>query len=204
MLVGRWMTAAVVTVRPNDSVVLARQRLRDHRIRHLPVTDGPRLLGIATEQDLRLAEAAGERANQSLVADVMTTSVITVGPETTVEQAALLMVENKIGGLPVVDGDDQVVGIITESDILNVFLGALGVGSEAARLEVLLPDQPGALARMATILADLGANIISILSIDEEGGSKVLILRVAALDLEAVLSALAAAGVDVQSAEAAV
>src|SRR5215470_4441797 len=125
MQVGRWMTTDVVTVPAQESLDRARQLLREHRIRHLPVTEGDRLIGIATEQDLRFGEAMASRSGPIAVADVMTASVITVGPEAAVEQAAMLMAENKVGGLPVVDSDDRLIGIITESDIINVFLDAM-------------------------------------------------------------------------------
>ena len=201
MQVGRWMSSEVVSVRPQESIEGARLLLRERRIRHLPVIEGERLLGIATEQDLRVGEAMAGRASPPVVADVMTASVFTVAPETTVEQAAMLMAENKVGGLPVVDSEDRLVGIITESDVINVFLDAMGVDSGAARLEVLLPDRPGALAEVARILAEHGANIISALCASGEAGTKVLVLRVVADDLEAVLTQLAQAGVEVCSVE---
>lgn len=201
MLVGRWMTTQLVTVRPHDSIAHARELLGAHHIRHLPVTEGRRLVGIATEQDLRVAEALPDRGASAVVADVMTTSVITVGPDTTVEQAAMLMADNKIGGLPVISSEDELVGIITEADMLNVFLDAMGVGSGAARLEVLLPERPGAFAPVAKVLGDLGANIVSVLCAKAEGGARALVLRVGAEDLEAVLNELAGAGVEVLSAE---
>ncbi len=201
MLVGRWMATQLVTVRPGDSIADARDRLGAHHIRHLPVVEGKRLLGIVSEQDLRVAEAAGQPRPEMVVADVMTSSVITVGPDSTVEQAAMLMADNKIRSLPVINAEDELVGIITESDIINVLLGALGVDTGAARIEALLPDRPGALATVARVLGDLGANIISVLSAPAEAGKKVLVLRVAMTDLEVVLNHLAAAGIEVQSAE---
>ena len=201
MQVGRWMTTEVISVRPQDPIENARQLLREHRIRHLPVTEGDRLLGIATEQDLRVGEALVGRAATVVVADVMTASVITVGPEATVEQAAMLIAENKVGGLPVVDSEDRLVGIITESDIINVFLDAMGIDSGATRLEVLLPDRPGALADVARVLAERGANIISVLCASVEAGTKVLVMRIVADDLEVVLNDLASAGVEVHSVE---
>jgi acetoin utilization protein AcuB len=201
MLVGRWMAKRLVTVRPESSVDEARSLLRQNHIRHLPVTDGRRLLGIVTEQDLRVAEALLRRPGPAVVADVMTESVITVAPETTIEQAAMLMADNKIGGLPVVDAEDALVGMITKSDVLNVFLQSLGVGSGSARLEVLLPDRPGALAPAARVLGELGVNIVSVLSAGGEGDRKLVVFRIAADELEPVLTELAAAGVEVVSVE---
>jgi acetoin utilization protein AcuB len=201
MQVGRWMTTDVVSVSAQESLEHARQLLRAHRMRHLPVTEGDRLLGIATEQDLRFGEAMASHSGPMVVADVMTASVITVGPEATVEQAAMTMAENKVGGLPVVDSDDRLIGIITESDIINVLLDAMGVDSGAARLEVLLPDRPGALAEVARVLAERGVNILSLICASAEAGTKVLVVRIVADDLESVLNELAQAGIEVNSVE---
>ena len=195
------MTTDVVSVPAQESLDRARQLLREHRIRHLPVTDGDRLLGIATEQDLRFGEAMASRSGPIVVADVMTASVISVGPEATVEQAAMIMAENKVGGLPVVDSDDRLIGIITESDIINVFLDAMGVDSGAARLELLLPDRPGALAEVARLLAERGINILSLVCASADAGTKVLVVRIVADDLEAVLNELAECGIEVHSVD---
>lgn len=201
LLVGRRMSAQLVTVGSGARIDEARRLLQHHHIRHLPVVDGRRLLGIVTDRDLRAAEGRGEPRVPLLVADVMTESVITVGPETTVDQVAMLMAENKIGGLPVVNADDELIGIITESDILNVLLDAMGVGTGAARLEVLLPDYPGTLAQVARVLGERGVNILSVLSAKADEGKKVLVFRIVSGDLEAVVTELAQRGVEVVSVE---
>ncbi len=201
MLVGRRMVTQVVTVEPEEPVDHARGLLEAHRIRHLPVVQATRLVGIVTDRDLRVAEGLAADGTVRRVADFMTSSVITVGPDTTVEQAAMLMADNKIGGLPVLDAEDRLIGIITQSDIVDVLLDALGVGSGAARLEVLVADRPGSLANVAQILGELGVNIVSIVLAPAEEGKQLLIFRIATDDLEAVLNRLAQSGVDVQSAE---
>jgi acetoin utilization protein AcuB len=200
MLVGKRMTAPVVTISPQDGLDTARQLLVRNNFRHLPVTTGRHLVGIIADSDLRIAEAVGA-AGSAVVADAMTTNLITAAPETTIEQAAMLMVDNKISALPVVNGDDEVVGILTTSDILNVLLEVMGVGSGAARVEIVLPDHPGALAPVVRVIGDLGVNIVSVVSPRAEGGTRVLILRLATSDLEPVLTALAREGVEVLSAD---
>jgi len=100
-----------------------------------------------------------------------------------------------------VSGDDELVGIITETDVLNALLESMGIGAGAARLELLLPDRPGRLAPVAKILGEQGANIASVLSSIDEEGRKVLVCRVNTDDLEAVLNALTQAGFEILSAE---
>jgi acetoin utilization protein AcuB len=101
-----------------------------------------------------------------------------------------------------VDENDALVGIITEYDVLNIFLEVMGVGSGSARLELLLPDRPGALAAVARLMADLDVNVRSVVSASApDAGKKILILRVATDALEPVLDRLAAADVEVLSDE---
>lgn len=200
MIVGRTMSTKLVTVAPGASVEEVRALLRRHGVRRIPVVENGQLQGIVTEGDLRLAEGRADK-EKTTVADVMTESVITVDPTTTVERAAMLMADNKIGALPVVSTEGELVGIITESDVLNALLRCMGVGSGAARLQLMLPDRPGTLAPVARILGELGANIVSVLSSVGEEGKKVLVCRVTTNDLEAVLNALTQAGIEVVSVE---
>ena len=200
MLVGKRMTAPVVTISPQDGLDTARELLSRHNFRHLPVTEGGRLVGIIAASDLRSAAAVGS-PGRTVVADAMTTNLLTAAPETTIEQAAMLMVDNKISALPVVNAEDEVIGILTATDILNVLLEVMGVGSSAARLEVAVPDHPGALAPVVKIIGDLGVNIVSVVSPRAQDGMRVLIFRLATHDLETVLTAVAREGIEVLSAE---
>ena len=124
------MTREPFTVSLDTPVVDARQMMVDHRIRHLLVTDGGRLAGIVTDRDIRLnlpspaTSLSVWEINYLLarmtVASVMTNAVITVAPERDAVAAARLMLDHKIGALPVVDGG-AIVGIITETDLVRAF-----------------------------------------------------------------------------------
>jgi len=137
MLVEQWMNRDVVTVRPEDSFREAMHLIRQKGIRHLPVVEGKRLVGMVTDRDLRQAAPSGATSlsihelhyllEQLTVREVMTTRVVTVRPEQTVEEAALLLLGHRIGGLPVVR-DGELVGIITETDVLQAFLQLRGKG----------------------------------------------------------------------------
>lgn len=200
MLVAQRMTTPVVTISPGDGLDTARGLLLQHNFRHLPVTEGRRLVGMVAESDLRIAEAVSG-AGRAVVGDAMTTNLITAAPDTTIEQAAMLMVDNKISALPVVSAEDEVIGILTATDILNVLLEMMGVGSGAARVEVAVPDHPGALAPVVQVIGDLGVNIVSIVAPRAQDGTRVLIFRLATHDLEAVLTGVAREGIEVLSAE---
>jgi CBS domain-containing protein len=135
MKVKEIMVKEVATLDVNDELSLATDIMRLGRIRHLPVVDGPRLVGIISERDLfrsSLAQALGygtkdtrDLMKKLRIKDVMVAEVLTVSPEDEVRQAVRLMVDRKIGCLPVVEGD-RLVGLITETDILVQYLKERG------------------------------------------------------------------------------
>jgi len=127
------MTTSPITVGPETPVLDARQLMIDKRFRHVLIVDGPKLLGIVTDRDIRLnlpspaTSLSVWEINYLLarltVASVMTKSLVTVSPRQDTREAALLMLDHKIGALPVVDGG-QLVGIITETDLLRAYVKA--------------------------------------------------------------------------------
>jgi len=127
------MTTSPITVGPETPVLDARQLMVDKRFRHVLIADGPKLLGIVTDRDIRLnlpspaTSLSVWEINYLLarltVASVMTKSLVTVSPRQDTREAALLMLDHKIGALPVVDGG-QLVGIITETDLLRAYVKA--------------------------------------------------------------------------------
>ena len=131
MKVRDLMTATPITTGPDTGVLEARQIMLSKRIRHLLVTDGPKLVGIVTDRDIRLnlpspaTSLSVWEVNYLLarltVASVMTKALVMVSPERDPRDAAVLMLDHKIGALPVVDGE-RLVGIITETDLLRAFV----------------------------------------------------------------------------------
>jgi acetoin utilization protein AcuB len=129
-LVKDWMTRNVVTVSPDTTLPEAHKIMTDQKIRRLPVVEDGRLLGIVTRGDIRGAEPSGATSlsiwevNYLLaklkIKEIMTQNPITTSPAETIGEAARLMLEKKISGLPVVDQENKVVGIITESDIFRL------------------------------------------------------------------------------------
>jgi acetoin utilization protein AcuB len=133
MRVRDLMTSNPITVAPDVSVIDARALMTRERIRHLLVTRGDRLVGIVTDRDIRLnlpspaTSLSVWELNYLLarltVGEVMTRAVITVDPERDAREAARIMLDHKIGALPVLDGD-RLLGILTETDVLRAFADA--------------------------------------------------------------------------------
>jgi len=126
MIVRNHMSTPPITVTPGTDFKVAMGMMQRHRIRRLPVVDeGGMLAGIVAERDLL---GAADRYLQSVadVGEIMTRRVVTVERSTPVVEAASLMIGLKIGGLPVVDESNKVLGIITETDLLKALVGMLG------------------------------------------------------------------------------
>lgn len=132
LLVTDWMTHRVITVDVHTSLPDAHKLMRSHKIRRLPVMEGDRLVGIVTRSDIREASPPDATSlsvwelqyllSKLTMDEIMTPKPITVLPSATIRDAARLMYTHKIGGLPVLDTEGQLQGIITESDIFRVLI----------------------------------------------------------------------------------
>lgn len=161
--VGEWMTPAPVTVAPSTPVPKVQGLMRHRRIRHLPVVEDGRLVGIITDRDVRTVEpspatslAAGEMRyllDRLTVRAVMTRPVITVEPREALAEAVRLMLENRIGGLPVMEGE-RLVGILTEVDLLRAFSTTLGVRAGRPRRPADAPLTDDAAGRVILVPLD--------------------------------------------------
>ena len=125
-LVRNWMTPHPITITPQTTLPEAQRLMLDYRIRHLPVVNKDKLVGMVTWRDINRAESSISSMlstyEKSLmrarltVREFMSTTLVTISPDVTIEEAAGLMIEHKISGLPVVE-DGKMVGQITETDI---------------------------------------------------------------------------------------
>lgn len=172
MLIGERMTRHPVTVTQNEGIDDALKMMRDNHVRRLPVLDKKgKLVGIVSDKDLLYASPSPATSlsvhelhyllSKLTVKEVMSSPVITVTEYTPLEEAARIMADSKIGGLPVMR-EDKVVGIITETDMFKIFLEMLGARKKGVRLSMLVPEARGILADITTEIARLGGNIISL------------------------------------------
>ncbi len=179
MLVKDWMSEHVISVDENTLIIKAIQILKEHKIRRLPVTRERKLSGIITDRDIKDAAPSKVTSlevhelyyllSELKVKDIMTKDPITVYPEDTVEYAAVLMLENKISGLPVIDREGYVVGIITQTDIFKLFVNMTGVYYSSYQIGLLI-NHPEELQELFATFKDLRISIYSILTWKEEMG----------------------------------
>jgi acetoin utilization protein AcuB len=202
LLVKDSMTREVVVLSPQTTGAEALGLCTERRIRHLPVLEEGRLVGIVSDRDLRSAAPAlgdPERASaleKIRIADVMSPDVITAHPDDPVEEAANKMRERKIGCLPVVEGG-ELVGIITSSDVMGALVYLVGAHEPGSRLEVVMPDRPGTLAGVAGIFGALGINIVSVVAgprQEARSEGRVAVFRVDTIDPGEAVDMLESAG----------
>lgn len=200
MLVGERMTFPVVTIDPDMPIVDALNLMKRERIRRTPVVKDGKLVGIVSDKDLLNASPSPVTSlsvwelnyliSKIKVREVMTRDVLTVTEDTPIEEAARIMADNKIGGLPVLRGD-QVVGIITETDLFKIFLELMGARQSGVRGTVLVEDQPGQLARLTAAIASLGGNIIAFGQFrGEDPTNRLITFKVSGLDEKQLTAAL--------------
>jgi len=198
------MKRDLVTITKDETMPVAKKILQEKNIRHLPVVEGKKLIGLVTNMDIRKAEASPATSleirelhyllDKIKVSEIMTRNVITIHPDTSVEEAATLLHDNKIGCLPVVE-DGNLVGIITENDVMEIFIQVMGIKEKGSRIEVLLEDKPGALADVTRIIKEHNVNIISVVTdVADEVGKRVVIFKLKTFYFEPVKKALEAAG----------
>lgn len=183
MAVKHWMTNDVITVKADTSLLKCRNLMKEKNIRRVPVVDDDNhVIGIISDRDVKSASPSKATAlevheMQYLLAeikarDIMTPSPVTVKPDTTVENAAVLMVDRKIGGLPVVGDDGKLCGIITDQDIFKVLIDITGARLGGLYVALEVDDRPGAMRPVFDTLREQGARISSVLSRTPESGGK--------------------------------
>ncbi len=208
MLVGDRMTKNPITVNVDTSIEEALQLMRERQVRRFPVLDKrENLVGIVSEKDLLYASPSPATSlsvyeipyllSKIKMSDLMTKEVITVTVDTPLEEAARIMADNKIGGLPVVDGK-KLVGIITETDMFKIFLEMLGARDEGVRLSMLVPEQKGTLAQITGQIADMGGNILALGTMMSEDPNKPeLMIKIADVPEEQLVAAMQKLGLDI-------
>jgi acetoin utilization protein AcuB len=182
MLVRERMSQEPVTITSDVSVTDALRLMRERKVRRMPVLDSHgKLVGIVSDQDLLYASPSPVSSlsvwemNYLLarlkVEEVMTRKVITVTEDTPLEEAARIMADSKIGGLPVMR-EDKLVGIITETDLFKAFLEMLGARQAGVRVTALIPSAKGTLAKIANAIFGVGGDIIALSASPDASGTR--------------------------------
>ena len=204
MLVGQRMKHPVITVSPDLSVLDAVDLMRREHIRRAPVVHDGKLVGIVSEKDLLNASPSSATllsvwevnylVSKIKVKEVMTKQVLSTSEDTPVEEAARIMVDNKVGGLPVMRAG-KVVGIITETDVFKIMLEMMGARQKGVRISVLVPNIAGEIAHLSQAIFSAGGNIIALGTFaGEDPSNAALTFKVAGLEegsLRAVIEPLA-------------
>ena len=174
MLVKNWMSREVITIDINDSMQNAEKLMKEHGISRLPVMKEGKLVGIVTDRDLKRASASDASAleihelyyllAETKVDEIMTGDPVTVPPDYTLEETAEILLNNKISGVPVVEDNGQVVGVITQTDLFRAMVSITGAGKRGFQFGFLLEDRPGSIKEVADIIREYGGRIVSILS----------------------------------------
>lgn len=210
MFVRDCMSSPVVTITSDQTLQMALQTMQTHQFRRLPVVDkNGRLAGIVSERDL-LHAAPSPASSMSVwehnyllsrlnVQQVMTRAIIITTPGTPIEHAASLMIANRIGGLPVVDAQDRVVGMITETDIFRVFVEMLDGQEGNVRLTLELPENQGLPFALIESISILGGELISYGAFSHANGMRRILMVVKGVTLPDIQSLLHRHNIQVSS-----
>ena len=195
MLVQEWMTKDVLTITPDTSMMKASRLMKDKQVRRLPVIDETRhVLGIVSDRDIKDASPSKATTldmhelyyllSELKVKDIMTKNPVCARETDSMEAMALVMSEKRFGGMPVVNGENKLVGIITESDIFKVLVAITGVRIGGIQLAFELPTESGTLRPILDSLRDLGAGFVSVLTSQEsnDAPSRRVYIRLRPLD----------------------
>jgi acetoin utilization protein AcuB len=174
MLVKNWMSERVITIDAKDSMQDAIKLLKEYKIRMLPVMKKGKLVGVVTDRDIKQASASQATTldihelfyliSKIKIEDIMTKGPNTVPPNFTVEETAEILLNNRISGVPVVDHEGNLVGIITQADLFRVLISLTGVGTRGIQFALLIKDQPGSIKEVADVIRKFGGRMVSILT----------------------------------------
>ncbi len=200
MFVANRMTKNPITVEPSTPVNDAAKLMKRRNIRRLPVVDNGQLVGIISDRDImRVAPSPATTLSRfeiaSLldkitVAEIMAKDVVSLPDTATIEDAALLMYNEKLSGLPVVSSVGAVVGIITETDVFKTFVDVMGLAEGKTRITLVAEDKVGVVKELAGIIADAGFNIDSMVTCKQAAtaGYSEIVLRLDADDVEDIIA----------------
>ncbi len=195
MRVSEIMNKDPITIAPETRVGQALQLMQQHQIRHLPVIKDDLMVGWISARTLREVLLAS-MLEVITVGDVMVQAPISVTPDTSVEEAARLVHEHRIGGMPVLEGE-QLVGVLTVNDLLSAFIVMLGLLRSSSRLDLMLDTKPKTLEKVSRLIQDSGGKIINIALGPTKDGKRCYFFRIEKCDLEPIVTTLKEQGYQV-------
>ncbi|AEF94791.1 CBS domain containing protein [Desulfotomaculum nigrificans CO-1-SRB] len=210
MFVKDCMTTSPITIPKTTPILDALEKMKRLKIRQLPVTEKGRLIGLVTERELLTVTPSPATTlsifemnyllSKMVVGEVMVKDPITVSPDTTMEEAALIMRENKVNCLLVMQGD-ELVGILTQTDIFDAFIEFFGLKKAGTRLVLQTQDRVGALAELTDIIRAMNINIRAFVVHRKDNDVVHIIVRVNTIDPEPLVKELEARGIPVLSVD---
>jgi acetoin utilization protein AcuB len=199
MLVKNWMCQPAITIDADDVVSDATGLLKKQEIHMLPVMQKGQLVGIVTGQDIKSASSSdvvsenriqdGDLLDGITIKEIMTPDPVTVRYDYTLEETVEKFLVHHISGLPVVDQQRKVIGVITKSDLFQLILVLTGFGKKGLQLGIELEDRPGCLKEITDIIREYGGRIASIFSTHERAakGNRRLYVRIFDIDQPSLL-----------------
>lgn len=207
MLIEHVMQTSLITITPKTTLPEALELVRQRGIRHLPVVEYGLLVGIVSDRDLKRAMASSATSlerrelqyllDKLTVNEIMTRTVITVGRMLPIEEAARLMVREKISALPVTE-DGRLIGIVTETDVLDLFVRGMGAGEPSSRIDIRVPKDGSGLADLVHAVEEARIEIASIMTLSDRSGHKDIVIRARSIDPRPAIAKLNARGYDVR------
>ncbi|MBI9091649.1 MAG: CBS domain-containing protein [Desulfobacterium sp.] len=208
MLVKHWMTKNVITVDPDCTLERAIQIMKSKKIRMLPVLKNGALKGVITDRDLKRASASDAVTNNKMdlsalarlkIDSIMTRNPIRVPYNYTIDETAELLLEHKISGAPVVDDMNNLIGVITQTNVYKALISLTGKRKDSVQFGVVVKDTRNSIKEMAELLRNHGGRVISILTSDDNlpKGYRKVFMRMSDIDrvrLDAITEELQAKG----------
>ena len=171
MFVKEWMSRGLITVAPNATLDEALKLMETNKIRRLPVVDGGKLVGIVTDRDLMKVSPSPATTlskyelnyilEKIIIKDIMSKKLYTINQNSTIEEAALILFNEKIGGIPVVEDSGAIVGVITETDLFKAFVNIMGLTEGKTRFTLEVENKVGIVKEIAGVFSEAGINISS-------------------------------------------
>lgn len=194
MMVKNWMSQPAITVEAGSLVKDADRLAKRHEIHMLPVMQKGRLVGIVTDRDIKGASAADFPGKKMIgnrdslpeleIKKIMTPNPVTISDHSTVEEVVEKLLVHNISGLPVLNQQQKVIGVITKSDLFQLMLILTGYGKKGILIALEVKDRPESLEVITNIIRDYGGRISSIFYTDERAskGNRRIYIRIFNID----------------------